>query len=262
MTCGAAQIMRSRSVKIEPMNDGKACDSVLNQTENCHGLPKCEKAGTERDCKWSQWSQWSECTKCGGEMYRVRQVEDHAEYGGKNCTSSSAQEVKTCDKSCYENVHCTWSSWGDWSDCSQSCVPRHANGKHAGKRTRKRNLHVVPSTARLYEQDADGLQVEFQVHELYRRAQTADSRRWQEVCAAFALGCFSFLVGFGVLMKLPRRTSLTRLAPLPTSGSIDFEEDLSNASAEDLSEALGTEVSMRSLDIEGDMRSDRRQYLL
>jgi hypothetical protein len=64
------------------------------------------------------------------------------------------------------------------------------------------------------------------------------------------------------LMKLPRRTSLTRLAPLPTSGSIDFEEDLSNASAEDLSEALGTEVSMRSLDIEGDMRSDRRQYLL
>merc|ERR1719460_2504647 len=79
VTCGAAQIMRSRSVKIEPMNDGKACDSVLNQTENCHGLPKCEKAGTERDCKWSQWSQWSECTKCGGEMYRVRQVEDHAE---------------------------------------------------------------------------------------------------------------------------------------------------------------------------------------
>jgi len=60
---------------------------------------------------------------------------------------------------------------------------------------------VTNTAAKLYEDDSSKADVEGQVQELYRRAQNADSRRWQEVSAAFVFGCLSFLVGFGVIFR-------------------------------------------------------------
>jgi len=77
-------------------------------------------------------------------------------------------------------------------------------------------------------------EVEGQVQELYRRAQNADSRRWQEVSAAFAFGCLSFLVGFGVIARpFSRRQRQTALGAdarievedMPLEQDYDEEDD-------------------------------------
>jgi len=209
VTCGgsSSQRERSRSVEIEALNGGKTCDPVLYQTGPCvdRVAKPCVDKFKPLDCKWFGWSKWGACDKCGGLMYRYRQVKVHAQYGGANCTGNASQDMKTCDRSCFDNVHCAWSAWGAWSNCDVSCKMQECTGHSCGKRTRKRQLVVTKQAAStLYEDSQSAADVEGQVQELYRRAQTADSRRWQEVSAAFVLGCLCFLLGFGVLSRVSR----------------------------------------------------------
>jgi len=225
VTCGVAQKERTRKVEIDAVNGGKACHPTLMQTGSCD-LPKCLDAVMKpTDCKWNTWSKWGACDKCGGSMYRFRQVDVHAQFGGKNCTGNDSQDMKTCDRSCFDDVHCAWSSWAHWSECDISCMPPERKGKTFGKRIRKRSLTVTKSkAARLYD-DSSSEGAENQVQELYRRAQTADSKRWQEVSAAFALGCLSFVAAFGVLSRCDRPGATTRtMTPLRASND---EEDSS-----------------------------------
>merc|ERR1712224_319754 len=117
VTCGASQRERTRTVEVESLHGGKVCDPALTQTGPCD-ISKCDRASTmqKKSCEWHSWSDWGACDKCGGLMYRYRQVKVHAQYGGANCTGEASQDMKTCDRSCFDQkVHCASSSWGDWS---------------------------------------------------------------------------------------------------------------------------------------------------
>lgn len=241
VSCGASQKDRSRGVHIEPVNGGKECDPGLKQTASC-GLPECGSLGEVKDCKWAEWSDWGSCdaTMCERSLERNRAVKNHAEYGGKNCTGDSSREVMTCNKGCLASeVHCAWSDWGPYSKCDIHCKPkRMADDAQAGMRHRKRNLEVqaVPkSSSKLYEADHD---TESQVQQLYRRAQTADSRRWQEVSAAFALGCLSFLIAFSIIPRCGRSNAASRPHSRAMRASSRDEQDLFPETSVDSRSAL------------------------
>lgn len=205
--------MRSRKVIVEPQNGGKACETAgsaaLYVTEKCK-LEPCEKDKEIKpvDCQWAAWGSWSKCKQCGGVMYRSRQVKAHAEYGGKNCSTNTSEEMAACDHSCFDNVHCMWQSWESWSPCSLSCLPAGHHGNGGGKRSRTRTLKAVvvntANSSKLWETESTE-DIEGQVQELYRRAQATESKRWQEISAAFALGCFTFVIGFSFVALWQRR---------------------------------------------------------
>jgi len=233
------------------MNSGKACPKWLNETGPCDsGMstpwePECPipNGQIKRDCTWQEWEDWSSCNECGGIMYRGRQVKQHAQMGGKNCTESLSQETKTCNKKCYAEVHCAWATWEAWSDCDITCVPAERKGLSYGKRTRKRTLEVVagPSPSHQLYEAASSEDVQGQVQELYRRTQNADSRRTQEVSAAFAFGSLSFLVGYAVLSRMGGGRSSHASRSL--SRQTESAEDL--AQREELQAALEIDDSGR-----------------
>ncbi len=122
-TCGGGTQNRTRDVKTQPKNGGKACP-VLTETQKCNIQP-CPV-----DCEVDEWSEWGMCTKdCGGGIQgRKRNVKTQPQNGGKACpvlTETQACNTKLCP------VDCEVDNWTDWGPCSKTC------GVGTQNRTRK-----------------------------------------------------------------------------------------------------------------------------
>jgi len=236
-TCGGGQQHSAREIKEFARNGGKACDSkdfeygATYKTQGC-ALKACEEAKLIQDCEFSDWRDWSDCNICGGERYRTRNISKQSMNGGAACNHTTAEEVGRCPTYCGDKVFCEWSNWGDWASCSVTCKPT-LTGKQTGRRHRSRHLKasvVKAGSSRLYEDgDAD-----LQVQELYRRAKQVEAKRWEEVCAAFVVGCLSIMVvaaaaiGIGrfAAPRTTRRLTSSRQREGRSLHGIDEEEDL------------------------------------
>ena len=88
---------RSRSVTVEPLNGGAACEA-LEDSQTC-----------AVDCVQSEWSAWSACDSETGTQTRSRSTTQDALNGGAEC--GATEQEGDCA------VDCEVSEWGAWSAC-------------------------------------------------------------------------------------------------------------------------------------------------
>lgn len=152
-TCLGGTQERSRTVKQQALNKGKACKYSLQEMRGCDGKwdgwQKTCDGLPARDCKFKPWDSWS--TSCTGLNQRFRERElDHAEQG-KACKGDT-RETTSCKKLA---VDCEMALWGEWTACDTTCgngqrqryrqVAQYANkfGKSCGGNATEVNLTQV-----------------------------------------------------------------------------------------------------------------------
>lgn len=122
-TCGSGVSRRTRTVKTNALNGGKACPGLAEERP-------CQDKPCPVNCTLSNWTSWSTCTKtCGsGSQTRTRTVLKAPIHGGTQC--GELQEVIPCNtKPC--PVDCSLSGWSAWSQCNAPC----GGGKQHRNRT-------------------------------------------------------------------------------------------------------------------------------
>ena len=100
--CGGGSKSRTRTVKTQPLNDGKICP-VLSETQVCNQI-----ICSTLDCQLSEWSPWSDCIN--GTQTRTRTIIKQASQGGAECPNLI--ETQPC------KVDCQVGQWAAWGSCS------------------------------------------------------------------------------------------------------------------------------------------------
>ena len=114
-SCGGGTRTRTREIKQNAENGGKACPAKSTDMSDCNTQP------CPIDCQVSNWSKWSSCSEsCGpGTQTRTRTVVTKPQYEGKACppqlTETSGCIVKPCP------IDCVVGKWSNLGTCSKSC---------------------------------------------------------------------------------------------------------------------------------------------
>merc|ERR550532_3505600 len=119
-TCGKSYKSKTRIIKREAENGGKACPQKLSRRKRCREVPKCNKGGKRKNnnkprndsgdtavnCQLGPWGEWKPCTaSCGNNVIqeRTRDVIRRPRRGGSPCgekilliTALSGKQV--CEK--------------------------------------------------------------------------------------------------------------------------------------------------------------------
>ncbi|XP_033111531.1 spondin-1-like [Anneissia japonica] len=159
---------RTRNIDQTPECGGSVCTSSLTEQQPCNricynsgriedGICKCPSGYSGqcceckiKHCKLTQWSDWSLCSHaCGplGTSYKIRDIQQLPECGGRTCPSVFSEQ-QPCNRKCYNggrlvgsgrgcrcpngfggqccdvNVQdCAMIPWSRWSSCSHTCGP-------------------------------------------------------------------------------------------------------------------------------------------
>eukprot|EP00397_Hematodinium_sp_SG-2012_P000943 GEMP01000944.1.p1 GENE.GEMP01000944.1~~GEMP01000944.1.p1 ORF type:complete len:1628 (+),score=304.02 GEMP01000944.1:2-4885(+) len=129
---------RTREVNPAMTDDAPGCSGPTRQFEACnvHSADCATEEVPATDCLFSFWSIWGDCSlSCGGgQQYRTRMVQAHAEGSGKPC-KGYMKEITACNTfTCVAQLKqdCRWAAWDLWSDCSRTC--------DGGQKRRERNI--------------------------------------------------------------------------------------------------------------------------
>ncbi|CAE7251463.1 SSPO [Symbiodinium natans] len=127
-TCGGGSRKRTRSVKTEAKNGGKACQAEeKKQTEDCN------EEDCPVDCVISDWQDWGHCAPdCKGKRKRSRMIIQAASHGGEAC--GETKEEESCDGVCTD---CEYEDWSAWVACPVTCG--------GGNQNRSRDVAVPPT---------------------------------------------------------------------------------------------------------------------
>ncbi|XP_052829392.1 spondin-1 [Octopus bimaculoides] len=103
-TCGNGITMKSRMIKVKPMNGGRRCPKRMVKKK------KCKLARCSVDCEMSEWEEWSTCTggcdAMAGMQIRKRDRAVKPRRGGKSCPSKTEKQkcnVLSCSSDTYKN---------------------------------------------------------------------------------------------------------------------------------------------------------------
>ena len=117
VTCGGAEVFRTRSVIQTASNGGAECPAK-REAQPC--APKC----CPLDCVLKTWAKWGSCSKsCGtGIQTRLRGVHREPKCNGAKCAAKS--ESRECNRQCCP-VDGVLNAWTEWSKCSEKCGTGH-----------------------------------------------------------------------------------------------------------------------------------------
>jgi len=183
--CGTGQRMRERDVVQYASGGGRNCDASLSEIRDCTQF--CPN-GMTLDCKFSDWLDWGACDRCGGQMYRYRHIVHYPQHGGRLCRPMDVKQVATCPTPCHQLKYCSWADWNDWGDCTAKCG--------SGRRQRRRLLQLTTKPD-------DSIAAMAKYEELASLAQQVEASHMQELIAAFAAGCISFVAVFTAMKGCP-----------------------------------------------------------
>eukprot|EP00929_Paragymnodinium_shiwhaense_P091193 TRINITY_DN51224_c0_g1_i1.p1 TRINITY_DN51224_c0_g1~~TRINITY_DN51224_c0_g1_i1.p1 ORF type:complete len:861 (-),score=73.71 TRINITY_DN51224_c0_g1_i1:44-2626(-) len=111
-SCGGGTMTRTRHIRQESLNGGRACHGDSFVRQNCVTEP-CPTA-----CKWEDWNDWTQCpVSCGvgvGLMIRSRGKAPEA-HGGTPCQGPDQQHDNCNNYEC--PVDCAYREWEEWSTC-------------------------------------------------------------------------------------------------------------------------------------------------
>ncbi|XP_029646559.2 spondin-1 [Octopus sinensis] len=103
-TCGNGITMKSRMIKVKPMNGGRRCPKRMVKKK------KCKLARCSVDCEMSEWGEWNTCTgdcdAMAGMQVRKRDRAVKPRRGGKSCPSKTEKRkcnVLSCSSDTYMN---------------------------------------------------------------------------------------------------------------------------------------------------------------
>jgi len=179
-TCSKGYKEHSRTVKVAPSYDGKACPKILQELRACNAGIPCSRTAPVA-CVWSAWTQWTVCS--GNEQRSSRGHLVLQAHGGSPCVGAQ-MKVRPCGACANSTYSCDWGQWADWQPCTATCGT-------GGSRTRERKLtaSAEPQMDRLYDNSLPKLT-------LLSEEVKPKARQAEEMLSFFALGCMSIAVAF------------------------------------------------------------------
>jgi hypothetical protein len=111
--CGGGNQIRNRSCNNPtPQGDGKSCDGLASESQECN-TDGCPVHGG-----WSAWGPWEECSqKCGGGKQLKRRSCNNPSplHRGNQCVGNEVESRDCNDQGCPINGGV--SEWSSWSEC-------------------------------------------------------------------------------------------------------------------------------------------------